>query len=268
MSEVRLERMRPDQVLAARERAPVAYVPIGPLEWHGEHLPFGVDGLHAHHVAVRAAQRSGGVVLPALHLGADAPQGPGTPDSLERLGMAGGVRVVGMDYPGNTVRSVYVDEGVVGLAVREIVRALKAEPYRVIVIVNGHGALNHQRALRRVAIEETTPGAVAVMCATAWVPPAPPANDPGHADRLETAILMALEPDTVDIGALPPLPHPLRYADHGIVDGAAFDGAPQPDFRLPDAHDPRHASAAEGTKIVEDEVERLCSLVAVALEAV
>lgn len=26
--------------------APIAYLPLGTLEWHGEHLPLGSDGLH------------------------------------------------------------------------------------------------------------------------------------------------------------------------------------------------------------------------------
>ena len=30
----------------------MAYVPIGPLEWHGPHLPVGVDMLHAHAMAL------------------------------------------------------------------------------------------------------------------------------------------------------------------------------------------------------------------------
>jgi hypothetical protein len=50
---VEYELMTPDEVIAAREKAPVAFVPVGPIEWHGPHLPLGIDGLHAHGVAVR-----------------------------------------------------------------------------------------------------------------------------------------------------------------------------------------------------------------------
>ncbi|WP_425490750.1 creatininase family protein [Haloprofundus salilacus] len=27
------------------ESAPIAYLPLGTLEWHGNHLPYGTDGL-------------------------------------------------------------------------------------------------------------------------------------------------------------------------------------------------------------------------------
>ena len=267
MSIVELELMRPQDVVRARASAPVAFVPIGPLEWHGPHLPLGTDGLHAHHVAVRAAQKIGGVVYPTLHVGADAVQGPGTEESVEHLGLPPDERIVGMDYPGNPVKSAYIDEGVVGLLVREVVRALKEQPYDVIVIVNGHGAPNHQRTLRRVATEQSEPGRVAVLYATAWLAPEPPAVDPGHADRLETSLLMALEPQAVDVQQLPPRPHRLPYADFGIVDGAAFDGRPQPDSSVPDAADPRSSSAEEGARLVALEVEHLCGLVSDTLRA-
>ena len=47
---------------------PLAYLPIGTLEFHGEHLPFGVDSFEAHGLCVRAAELSGGVVLPPVYL--------------------------------------------------------------------------------------------------------------------------------------------------------------------------------------------------------
>jgi creatinine amidohydrolase len=258
---VQLELMRPSEVVEARARNPIAFVPIGPVEWHGPHLPLGTDGLHAHEVSVRVARKVGGVVHPALHVGADLPQGPGTGESVEQLGLPGDERIVGMDYPGNPVQSIYLDEGLIGLLARELVRSLKAQGYELIVLVNGHGATNHQRALRRVAIEESDPGGTAVVYVTAWVPPEPPASDPGHADRYETSIVIAIDAALVDVDALSPRGEPLRYDAFGIVDGAAFDGKPRADFLLPDENDPRHASAEEGTRHLAEEVERVCAIV-------
>lgn len=39
--EVRLERLRPAEITAALERAPVAWIPLGALEDHADHLPNG-----------------------------------------------------------------------------------------------------------------------------------------------------------------------------------------------------------------------------------
>ncbi|MCX5758855.1 MAG: creatininase family protein [Candidatus Hydrogenedentes bacterium] len=62
---------------AFRERldvAPIAYVPLGTLEWHGEHLPLGADGLQSHDFFVELAHEAGGIVLPTLFLGPDRRQ--------------------------------------------------------------------------------------------------------------------------------------------------------------------------------------------------
>jgi creatinine amidohydrolase len=86
MTEIRYEFMRPQQIIAAREKAPIAYVPLGPLEWHGPHLPFGVDMLHAHNMALEAAKLTGGVVLPPLPLGTETLI---TPERLRDRGFKG-----------------------------------------------------------------------------------------------------------------------------------------------------------------------------------
>jgi creatinine amidohydrolase/Fe(II)-dependent formamide hydrolase-like protein len=39
--------------------APLCYLPLGTLEWHGEHAAVGLDALKAHAVCVLAAERSG-----------------------------------------------------------------------------------------------------------------------------------------------------------------------------------------------------------------
>lgn len=50
------------------EERPLAWLPVGVLERHGEHLPWGLDGDKAHLVCVRLAGRLGGVVLPTSNL--------------------------------------------------------------------------------------------------------------------------------------------------------------------------------------------------------
>ena len=39
MREVRLELLRPDQIVAEKERCAIAYLPIGPLEWPPRSAP-------------------------------------------------------------------------------------------------------------------------------------------------------------------------------------------------------------------------------------
>ena len=58
--EVRFEEMYPWEIAAAMAEAPLCYLPLGTLEWHGEHAAVGLDALKAHAVYVLAAERSGG----------------------------------------------------------------------------------------------------------------------------------------------------------------------------------------------------------------
>lgn len=67
--EVRYELMQPGHVVAARDACPIAYVPIGTIEWHGLHLPLGADVVLAHALAIRCAQAGGGLVFPPLAYG-------------------------------------------------------------------------------------------------------------------------------------------------------------------------------------------------------
>jgi len=69
---VRIEEMRPRELRRAIGKHPLCYVPMGLIEWHGNHNPLGTDMTRAHYICVQAAEKSGGVVLPAQYIG-----GPG-----------------------------------------------------------------------------------------------------------------------------------------------------------------------------------------------
>ncbi len=64
------ENMYPEEFKETVRKTPVFLVPTGLLEWHGNHLPLGLDALKAHGICCRIAQcLGGGVVLPPNYLG-------------------------------------------------------------------------------------------------------------------------------------------------------------------------------------------------------
>jgi creatinine amidohydrolase len=261
MAQGSYELMRPQDIVAARERAPVAYVPIGPLEWHGPHLPVGVDMLHAHAMALEAARITGGVVLPPLPVGTE------TYIDRERLrhrGFAGDERVCGMDFPGLSLPSLYIEESAFGVIVREVVGGLKRQAFRVIVLVNGHGAPNHRATLSRLAAEESEPSRVAVLFAGAMED----MRYRGHAELGETSFMLAHYPDTVELTALPPGGAPIGNLAFGILDGPTCAGQPSPDYTVRPEQDPRRASAARGRDDLAYESGRIAAKVREALMVV
>ena len=66
--EKRFHMLRPEQIIEQRDKCPVAYIPLGTLEWHGLHNPIGADGLQAEELALRCADQ-GGVVFPTVYYG-------------------------------------------------------------------------------------------------------------------------------------------------------------------------------------------------------
>jgi len=61
----RYAEMRPDQLEAALKANPVFIAPWGALEWHGAHLPLGLDGLVAEAFCERLALEIDAVLLPS-----------------------------------------------------------------------------------------------------------------------------------------------------------------------------------------------------------
>ena len=68
MEKVLYEELCPDELVQRLQEMPVAYLPLGTLEWHGPHMPLGADGIQSKELFVRVAEKIGGVVLPMLFL--------------------------------------------------------------------------------------------------------------------------------------------------------------------------------------------------------
>jgi creatinine amidohydrolase len=256
MREVRLQWLRPDEVVAERERVPMVYLPIGPLEWHGPHLPLGTDPLQAEHTAIGLAEKIGGVVHPTLFIGTERERAP---ELLRDLGFEGDEWIVGMDFPNNTVRSYYYAEEAFAVMVRFVLEQLAAQHYQLIIIVNGHGATNQINQLRRLAAELTQRGPARVLYT--FDLDADMDDDAGHATITETAALLALGRDRVDLDRLPPAPRPLRNIDHAIVDAPTFSGYPTPDRTVRPSADPRHATSDLGQHHFQVTVDRLAAII-------
>jgi creatinine amidohydrolase/Fe(II)-dependent formamide hydrolase-like protein len=67
MEQVEYRCLLPHQFAGRFRRMPLAYLPVGSLEWHGEHLCLGNDGVKIEEICKRAALRGGGIVLPCIY---------------------------------------------------------------------------------------------------------------------------------------------------------------------------------------------------------
>ena len=176
MPKIRFEEMRPDELAAAREAAPVAYFPIGSTEYHGFHLPTGVDTMHAHALCLRAAEQTGGVVLPPTYWGTRGHE----------------------QFPG----SLLVQEETLAALVRDVLERLTEQGWRLIVLFTGHYPEVQGKLLQRVAEEHLAahPGTKVLVLDPFNLHPTDPHSE--HAGKLETSVMLHLRPDLVDMAQL------------------------------------------------------------------
>ena len=262
--------LRPAQLRAELERAPLVFLPVAPLEYHGPHLPVGMDPINAAQCALEACRRlETGVVMPTLYMGTERER----PDwMLQSLGFQKGDWVVGMDFPTATWKSHYYQEHLFGLVVASTLEMLISQGYRGIVIVNGHGAWNQLETLERLAQHYThTTDAVVVWKLAVTLEPSEK-NLAGHADLFETSLMLHYEKsvyggqEIVDLTALPPRSVPIRYPDFSVVDGPGFSEKPSPGRIV--LTDPRDATAEKGKSVFEDTVRMYVELASSVLERV
>ena len=67
--QIRWEYLTPTQFKKLAREEQVCVLPIGSLERHGEHMPYGTDALIAHEIACRAAQQEPCGVFPPYWFG-------------------------------------------------------------------------------------------------------------------------------------------------------------------------------------------------------
>ena len=94
MEKVRYQEMLPHEIVARRKKFPAAFIGLGGLEWHGEHMAVGNDALKAEKLCELAAAASGGFAMPTIWFGE-----PRTVGLMEANYDKGGKIAAKMDLP-------------------------------------------------------------------------------------------------------------------------------------------------------------------------
>ena len=247
LQELCVSYLRPGQIKERLDRASVIYIPVGPVEWHGLHMPLGTDPLIAQTVALASCRISGGVVWPTLSFGAASLRNPEQAEKLFGFEQSGWVWSV--DFPENILPSAFCSAEILALIVRESIREASAMGARLVVLLSGHAAGGHVAALQRVAKEVAADTGLKVYFRGAWEKePLYPEKD-GHACSGETSIMMA-QTKSVDLAQLPSLPTKLKYTETGIVDD--WQGSGKTNYTVADKADPRRTASAEYGKAAID----------------
>lgn len=205
--EVRFEYLRPHQLRDARERADIAFLPLGALEWHGLHNALGLDGVKAHGVCVRAAQKlGGGVVFPPLFWGVprdsfymDTFGGDLTPRIAAAYGIAPETIIGDTPHGGLDRQEQWLHYQ---RLIRMSLEQIAGFGFRSIYMCTGHAPLVTFAAPAAKAFTRATKMAGRTVTVD-WGGEGEAAGlITDHAGEWETSLMMALAPETVDLTEL------------------------------------------------------------------
>ncbi|MFK8024057.1 MAG: mycofactocin biosynthesis peptidyl-dipeptidase MftE [Ilumatobacter sp.] len=209
--------------------SPIVLIPVGSTEQHGPHLPLNVDTLVAEEIAGRALHRTTGLMLgPTISVSA----------SGEHQGFAGTLSI-GTDV----MRQVAIELG------------RSADWAAGVAFVNGHGG-NHE-ALSGAVEQLQHEGRQVVS----WWPKWRRRQDGGppdlHAGRIETSLMLAIDPGLVRLelgepGPSTPLEELLPELRKNGVRLVSPNGV---------LGDPEGASGAEGERFIDEFVEDLVTTI-------
>lgn len=236
----RFELLRPEELADERIKNSLIYLPVGLLEWHSYAMPMGTDGIAAQRACLAAAEKTGGVVLPALYLAPALRREDG---------------ITAMEPDDSCAKSIFFSPEVFERTIDEYVRELARQGYRRILLVAGHGSDGFTDVMEHVCEKQSEEGKRKVMLTHAWATWDVTPYSLGHATILETALMMYLT-DSVALEKLPPLPLPLSCREYGFDSPRA-----NADGSVNETDDPRKATAALGEKLFVKGVENIVKLV-------
>lgn len=189
------EEMQPHEFVEAIEKCPVAYLPLGTLEWHGFHMPLGADGIQSQGLFEKVAGRIGGVVMPKLFLGPDKNY---LIDGKEYYGMdmCNQRRLRPYEVQQLIGSAYWIDGELFDLMILQICKNVSRAGIKILV-GHGHGpSINRFMALKEKALNEYN---LVLLTAYDFLVDDLLGYQNDHAAANETSITWALREDLVDM---------------------------------------------------------------------
>jgi creatinine amidohydrolase len=229
--EVRYERLRPDEIVAQRQACPVAYLPIGTIEWHGEHNPVGLDTHKMYLLLIRCAQRMGGLVFPPLYYGENREEALMEANAADRDQIAAKMGLLPENFAlGHMYQSPATQNTNYHHLLLHILHEIRSLGFKVVILGAGHYPLiDHARAAASIFHQVQRTGTKTLVWPFSGYELVQdrfsPAGD--HAGKWETSLMMALDPEGhTDLSYVPADPEqsPIGASNNGLQEASAAWG--------------------------------------------
>jgi creatinine amidohydrolase len=178
------DRLLPLQIEAIFDQNPIAYVPWGAIEYHGNHNPTGLDTHKAFHLCSDLAKVSGGLIFPPISIAANLIK----------------------SYPGVSFpkHSIEFSEPLVRAICEEYVAQLIEQQFKIVILLSGHAGQPHLNILKDVAVAHNKEREDRFVWAMAEFDIVPDdVLKANHSALGETSLQLHYEPETVNLKGLP-----------------------------------------------------------------
>ena len=174
---VEYQKLLPYQFEKRITACPLVYVPVGSLEWHGEHNALGLDAIKMHLHCVEAARLSGGIVFPTTYYGIPGMMPYGT----------------SYTHPANLPMTAEFLKHVLTTTLS----GLENVGFKAAILITGHTCEGQMALMREIATEYQGP--MKVFGTNDGIIK----NTSDHAAQWETSILWYARPELSDMSRLP-----------------------------------------------------------------
>ncbi len=182
------EELSPKELNNLIKNSGIVYLPLGTLEWHQHHLPFGVDAIISYELCKQACTKTGGCILPPIYFGTDREH-----DINGNIFHGMDVRA-GRILPGSIY---FLKEDFFYSYLLQIVHNIADQGFKKLIIISAHSGTAQQRTLEKVVKEYNGGLKILIFPGKQF-----PGGGIDHAGKIETSLMLAIRPDLVDISQL------------------------------------------------------------------
>ncbi len=181
------EELKPGELEKIIKKSGIVYLPLGTLEWHQKHLPFGVDAFISYELCKRACKKTGGCVIPPVYFGTDREH------NVDGKIFHGMDARVGRILPGSIY---FLKQDFFYKFLKQIASNIAKQGFKKLVIVSAHSGPGHQRVIEQLVQEKINNLKIIVFPGKLFE------GSIDHAGKIETSLMLSLKPQLVDLSKL------------------------------------------------------------------
>lgn len=183
----KFEELDPETLKKVMDKHPILYLPLGTLEWHQQHLPFGLDATVSYYLCQQACIKTGGAIIPPLYFGTDREH------DINGKTFHGMDATVAKILPGNLY---YLNEDLFFSLIRSIAINTAEQGFKTLVIVSAHSGTAQQRTIERLSKEGIKNLSILVFPGKKFI------GSIDHAGKTETSMMLAIDDTKVNLPKL------------------------------------------------------------------